>query len=187
MGCSRHSIEEELLKRIVFKEIKINLELMASYTEVAKFLEQMNVNYEQVVEYDSQIATLQAEYNRYYKLKSNLFADIKEGLIDKKEFDEFHSLYEKKCSELEGAIAAQKKIIKDMFQNGIMAKTQLEKMKESLELQELDRELLVTTVRKIYVHEDKKLDIEFRFSNEMDKLAVMSRIYHEKTSVQEVI
>ena len=59
MGCSRHSIEEETLKRIVFKEIKKYLELMASYSEVAEYLEQMNVNYEQVVEYDSQIATLQ--------------------------------------------------------------------------------------------------------------------------------
>ena len=187
MGCSRHSIEEETLKRIVFKEIKKYLELMASYSEVAEYLEQMNVNYEQVVEYDSQIATLQTEYNRYYGLKSSLFADLKEGLIDKKEFDEFHNLYERKCSELEGAIAAQKKIIKDMFQNGVAAKSQLEKIKETLELQELDRELLVTTVRKIYVHEDKRLEIEFRFSNEMDKLAVMSQMCHEKTSMQEVI
>lgn len=187
MGCSRHSIEEETLKRIAFKEIKKYLELMASYSEVAEYLEQMNVNYEQVVEYDSQIATLQTEYNRYYGLKSSLFADLKEGLIDKKEFDEFHNLYERKCSELENAIAAQKKIIKDMFRNGIAAKSQLEKIKETLELQELDRELLVTTVRKIYVHEDKRLEIEFRFSNEMDKLVVMSQMCHEKTSMQEVI
>lgn len=187
MGCSRHSIEEDTLKKIVFKEIQKHLELMASYSEIAEYLEQMNVNYEQVVEYDSQIATLQAEYNRYNGLKSNLFADLEEGLIDKKEFDEFYDLYERKCSELESAITAQKKIIKDMFQNGVLAKSQLEKIKETLELQELDRELLVTTVRKIYVHEDKRLEIEFRFSNEMDKLAVMSQMCHEKTSMQEVI
>ena len=74
-----------------------------------------------------------------------------------------------------------------MFRNGVAAKSQLEKIKETLELQELDRELLVTTVRKIYVHEDKRLEIEFRFSNEMDKLAVMSQMCHEKTSVQGVI
>ena len=74
-----------------------------------------------------------------------------------------------------------------MFRNGVAAKSQLEKIKETLELQELDRELLVTTVRKIYVHEDKRLEIEFRFSKEMDTLAVMSQMCHEKTSMQEVI
>ena len=187
MGCSRHSIEEELLKRIVFKEIKKYLELMASYSEAARYLEQMNVNYEQVVEYDSQIAALQSEYNRYYTLKSNLFTDLKEGLIDKKEFDEFHNLYERKCNELENAVTAQKKIIKDMFQNGIAAKSQLEKLKETLDIQELDRELLVTTIRRVYVHEDKRLEIEFRFKSEMDKLAVLNQMYHEKASMQEVV
>ncbi len=187
MGCSRHSIEEELLKRIVFKEIKKYLELMASYSEAARYLEQMNVNYEQVATYDSQIAALQSEYNRYYALKSNLFTDLKEGLIDKKEFDEIHNLYERKCNELENAVTAQKKIIKDMFKNGIAAKSQLEKLKETLDIQELDRELLVTTIRRVYIHEDKRLEIEFRFKSEMDKLAVLNQMYHEKTSMQEVV
>lgn len=169
-GCSRHSIEEERLKQILFKEIKKFLELMVSYLEVLKFLDKMNINYEQVVEYDSQIATLRLEYNKYYELKSSLFADLKEGLIDKKEFDEFHSLYQKKCDELNYAITAQKKIIKDMFQNGILAKLQLDKIKDTLELQELSRELLVVTVHRIYIFEDKRLEIEFRFSNELEKL-----------------
>lgn len=187
MGCSRHSIEEGLLKRIVFKEIKKYLELMASYEETARYLEQMNVNYEQVAEYDSQIASLQAEYGRYYTLKSNLCSDLKEGLIDKKEFDEFHQLYEGKCNELENAVKAQKKIIRDMVQNGIAAKSRLEKLKENLDIQELDRELLVTTIRRVYIHEDKRLEIEFRFHSEMDKLGVLSRMYHEKTSMREVV
>lgn len=187
MGCSRHSVEEDILKRIIFKEIKNYLELMASYSEVARYLEQMNINYEQVVEYDLQIAALQSEYNKYYALKSNLFADLKEGLIDKKEFDEFHNLYERKCNKLEDAVTAQKKLIKDMFQNGIAAKSQLEKLKETLDIQELDRELLVTTIRKVYVHEDKRLEVEFRFKSEMDKLAVLNQMYHEKSSMQEVV
>lgn len=187
MGCSRHSIEEGLLKRIVFKEIKKYLELMASYEETARYLEQMNVNYDQVVEYDSQIASLQAEYSKYYALKSSLFSDLKEGLIDKKEFDEFHQLYERKCNELENAVTAQKKIIKDMFQNGVAAKFQLEKLKENLDIQEFDRELLVTTIRRVFIHEDKRLEIEFRFHSEIDKPGVLSRMYHEKTSVQEVV
>ena len=186
-GCSRHSIEEGLLKRIVFKEIKKYLELMASYEETTRYLEQMNVNYEQVAAYDSQIASLQAEYGRYYTLKSNLFSDLKEGLIDKKEFDEFHQLYEIKCNELENAVKAQKKIIKDMFQNGVAAKSQLEKLKENLDIQELDRELLVTTIRRVYIHEDKRLEIEFRFHSEMDKLGILSRMHHEKTSMWEVV
>ena len=74
-----------------------------------------------------------------------------------------------------------------MFQNGVAAKSQLEKLKENLDIQELDRELLVTTIRRVYIHEDKRLEIEFRFHSEMDKLGILSRMYHEKTSMREVV
>jgi len=186
LGCSRHSMEEELLIRIVFKEIKTWIDLMVSYSDVMDLLNKMNVNYEQVIEYDAQIGTLRREYNKYYALKSSLLGDLKEGLIDKNEFDEFHGMYTKKCDELEKVIDSQKKLVKNMFQNGIAAKTQLERMKETVEFQELTRELLVTMVEKIYVHEEKQMDIAFRFSNELDKLSVMSQLYNQKLT-QEVI
>lgn len=164
MGCSRHSVEEETLKKIVLKEIQKYLGLMASYPEAASYLEQMNINEEQVVAtYNSQIAKLQIECNRYNKLKNNLSADRKEGLIDDREYNEFYNIYGQKCSELERVITAQKKTLAVMSQSAAAAKSRLEKIKGKLELWELDRELLVTTVRKISVHEDKRLEIVFRF------------------------
>lgn len=164
MGCSRHSIEEETLKRIVLKEICNYLERMVSYPAIAAYLEQLEVSYEQAAVYDLQIAKLQIEYNKYDRLKNSLSADLREGLIDNREFDEFYTIYGRKCSELEKAIASQKKIIKDMYQNGAAAAAQLEKLKATQKLWELDRELLAATVRKISVHEGKRLEIVFRFS-----------------------
>lgn len=170
LGCSRHSISEEVLKEILLKEIKTWLDLMMSYSKVMDVVNEMNVNYEQVVEYDMQIGILRNEYNRYDKLKSGLLSDLKEGLIDKEEFEEFQCLYTKKCDEIENAINNQKTLIKKMFQNGIAANTQLNRYRETADLGELTRELLVTMVKKIYVHEDKELDIVFRFSNELEEL-----------------
>lgn len=184
LGCSRHSIEEEQLKRIVFSEIKTFLDMMCTYSDVVDYMNEINVNYEQVIEYDSQIANLRNEYNKYYGLKSSLLGDLKEGLINKNEFDEFHSLYERKCSDLEKAIDGQKKLVKDMFQNGIAAKSQLDKFRQNAEITELSRELLVSTICKIYVHEDKRLEIEFRFANEFEKLGIMNQLY--QSQMQEV-
>lgn len=183
-GCSRHSIEEEQLKRIVLSEIKTFLNLMCSYGDVVEYMDEINVNYEQVVEYDSQIANLRAEYNKYYGLKSSLLGDLKDGLIDKNEFDEFHSLYERKCCDLEKAIEGQKKLVKNMFQNGVAAKAQIDKFKESADITELNRELLVSMISKIYIYEDKRLEIEFRFANEFEKLGIINQMY--QTKIQEV-
>lgn len=187
LGCTRHSIEEDVLKKILLGEIKTWIDLMASYAEIMDVMDEMNISYEQVVEYDSQIGILRNEYNKYYGLKSGLLCDLKEGLIDKEEFDEFHSLYTKKCEVLEQAISNQKVLIKQMFQNGVAAKVQLDKYRETKDLGELTRELLVTMVSKVYVHEGKEMDIVFRFSNEMEKLKSIHRMVKNDTLKCEVV
>lgn len=187
LGCTRHSIEEDVLKKILLGEIKTWIDLMASYAEIMDAMDEMNISYEQVVEYDSQIGILRSEYNKYYGLKSGLLSDLKEGLIDKEEFDEFHSLYTKKCEELDQAISNQKVLIKQMFQNGVAAKVQLDKYRETKDLGELTRELLVTMVSKVYVHEGKELDIVFRFSNEMEKLKSIHQMVQNDVLKCEVV
>ena len=187
LGCTRHSIEEDVLKKILLGEIKTWIDLMASYAEIMDVMDEMNISYEQVVEYDSQIGILRNEYNKYYGLKSGLLSDLKEGLIDKEEFDEFHSLYTKKCEELDRAISNQKVLIKQMFQNGVAAKVQLDKYRETKDLGELTRELLVTMVSKVYVHEGKELDIVFRFSNEMEKLKSIHQMVQNDVLKCEVV
>ena len=92
-----------------------------------------------------------------------------------------------KVNELELAINNQKNLVKKMFQNGVAAKTQLDKYKESKDLGTLTRELLVTMVSKVYVHEGKKLDIVFRFSNELEKLKVINQMVQNDILKQGVV
>lgn len=171
--CSRHSIKEETLKTIVLKEIQVYTALFVDYSRIMEELKQMEVGYEQVVAYDSQIAALQKEYNRYYALKNGVYGDLKEGLIKKEEFDEFRELYSKKCSDIERAIAGQKQIVKEMFQNGVAATVQLNEWKESLSIDTLDRGILAATVERIEIFEDKRIQIVLRYENEIAKMQVL--------------
>ena len=82
--CTRHSIPEEVLKRIVLKEIQAYTALFVDYQMIMEELCEMKVSYDQVIGYDTQISKLQEEYNRYYSLKASLGDDLKEGLISKK-------------------------------------------------------------------------------------------------------
>lgn len=187
LGCSRHSIEEEVLKKILWKEIKVWLDLMTSYSEIIDTWKESKARNEQIVEYDMQIDILRKEYHKYDSLKSGLLPDVREGLLDKEEFEELYCLYTKKCNELELVIKKQKTLIKKMFQNGVTAKAQLDRYKESKTFKELTRELLVMLVSKIYVHEDKELDIVFRFSNELDKLKETNQMVQNDILKQEVV
>lgn len=166
MGCSRHSIEEDVLKRIVLSEINKYFDLLICHSDAAEMINKMDVDYGRVSGYEAQIAAFQEKHRAYNRLKNGLAVDLKKGLIDQKEYGEFYHLYERKCGDLENAIGGHKKIIKDMLRNSAAACEKLEKIRATRELQELDRELLVTTVCKIAVHEKNKLEIMFRFSDE---------------------
>ena len=177
--CTRHSIPEEVLKRIVLKEIQAYTALFVDYQMIMEELCEMQVSYDQVIGYDTQISKLQEEYNRYYSLKASLSDDLKEGLISKEEFDDFRENYGRKCEELEQMIENQKKLVKQMFEDGVSATVQLEDWKKSLEIKELDRTLLALTVDKIYIYENKQIKIHIRYQDMIEKMKVIRRFYAE--------
>ena len=176
-ACTRHSVSEEVLKKIVLKEIQTYTALFVDYERIMDELSKMKIDYEQVVHYDMQIAKLQSEYSRYYGLRASLYDDLKEGLLSKEEFDEFRESYGKKCEELNRRIEKQKELVKQMFENGVSAAVQLEDWKKSLEIKELDRILLALTVDKIYVYENKRLEIHLRYEDMIEKLKIIKQFY----------
>ena len=176
-ACTRHSVSEEVLKKIVLKEIQTYTALFSDYERIMDELHKMRIDYEQVVHYDMQIAKLQSEYSRYYGLRASLYDDLKDGLLSKEEFDEFRESYGKKCEELNRRIEKQKELVKQMFENGVSAAVQLEDWKKSLEIKELDRILLALTVDKIYVYENKRLEIHLRYEDMIEKLKIIKQFY----------
>ena len=177
--CTRHSIPEEVLKKIVLKEIQMYTALFVDYEMIMEELQQMEVSYNQIIGYDTQIAKLQEEYNKCYSIKVSLADDLKSGMISKEEFDEFRESYGKQCEELDQMIEHQKKLVKQMFEGGVSAKVQLEDWKKSLEIKELDRTLLALTVDKIYIYENKQIKIRIRYQDVIEKMKVIKRFYTE--------
>ena len=165
------------MKTIVLKEIQTYSALFMDYDAVMQELQKMEVGYEQIVEYDTQIAEMQAEYNRFYALRTSLYDDLKEGLIGKEEFEEFRKIYGEKCDQLQQSIEGQKQIIKNMFQSGVAAAVQLGDWKKSLELKELDRNLLASAIDRISVYENKHLEVVLRYQNVIEKMRVMSEFF----------
>ena len=185
LGCSRHSIPEEELKRVLIKEIRLWSNLMASYSEIMDAMDTANVDSRQVVKYNAQIDILQEEYNKYCRLKNELPFDLRKGFIDSKEFDQFRCLYAQKCEELKSAVNNQKIIVKKMFKNGIESQLELDRYKETADFLELTRELLVAMISKVYVYEGKRLDVVFSFSNEFKQYETIRQMASDEGLRQE--
>lgn len=186
--CTRHSVPEDVLRRIVLKEIQTFTALFADYEMVMEELQKMEISYEQVVNFDMQIAKLQEEHSRFYSLKASLHDDLRTGLITKEEFDDFRESYGKRCEELEQMIEEQKKMVKQMFEGSVRATVRLEEWKRSLELNELDRTLMALTVDRIEIYENKQIKIRLRYQDVFEKMNVIKRFYSEyQAEVQKVV
>lgn len=185
--CTRHSISAEVLKEIVLKEIQTYTVLFIDYEVVMQKLQNMEVSYEQVVSYDTQIAKLQEEYNKCYVLHTTLYDDLKEGLLSREEFTEFREIYGRKCEKIERTIENQKQIVRNMFKSGVAAAVQLNEWKNSLDMKEVDRMLLASAVEKILIYEDKKIVILLRYQDVIQKMQVICNFYAAQASNGEYV
>ena len=165
-GCSRHSIEEERLKEIIAEIIRHYANCFLEEKQMFEKALEMETNFESIVRYDTEIARLKGEQDKYYSLCSGLYEDLRQGIITKEEFERLHGDFKCKASEFEEAQKKQEGMIKELFKNGVMSAARLKTMQDSSELKEIDRHTLCSMVKAITVFENKRLEVEFYYMNQ---------------------
>ncbi|MDR2888397.1 MAG: recombinase family protein [Lachnospiraceae bacterium] len=166
-GCTRHFISEAELKVVVFKECCTYANLFLSQADLLEEIKQKETNFEVITKYDQEITRLRTEQERYYKLSSGLYEDLRNGVLNKDEFEQLHHAYTENADRLDQAIKNQEELVKRLFKQGIAAGTRLEKFKSCLQLEAIDRYTLVNLIHRIAYYGDKRIAIEFNFQAEL--------------------
>ena len=107
-------------------------------------------------------------------LRTGLYGDLKQGIITEEDFRDFRQIYETQYQATEDAIKQQENAIQNLFKSGVAAGANLEKMKSTLEITELNRDIVVTFVSRILVYEDKRVFLEFRAQDMFAKVLMLA-------------
>lgn len=164
-GCSRHSIEENVLKGLTGTAVR---QYANDFLEQERLFEQAQdreANLQAVISYNKEIARLKQEQDKYYSLCARLYEDLREGVITKEEFERLHNGFQKKAESLTAAEEKQEQLVREMFRTGVLSAGRLAAFKESLKLTEIDRHTLASLVKRIWVYEGKRVEIEFYFTD----------------------
>lgn len=180
LGCTRHSIPEEELKHLILSGLKQQLALFLDKSHVLTQIETMEVQFEEVAAFDKEIRKLHQEQEKYVSLRSGLYEDLKQGIITEEDFKDFRQIYETQYQAAEAAIRQQEEAIKDLFKAGVSAGANLEKMKSTLEITELSRDILVAFVSRILVYEDKRVFLELRAGDMFAKVLMLADYIESK-------
>lgn len=179
-ACSRHSIREEDLNEIVLGELQSYINSMCDCEKFLVHLDELNINYDEAVVHDKEIAALKAELTRFSALKSALYQDLQDEIISKEQFTRYREEYTGREQELELAIREQEEIIRNIYENGIAVAKDLEQFREGLVLGKLDRMALVSFIDRILIFDDFRVEIVFKCRQEMKKIAGLFQMANEE-------
>ncbi len=179
-ACSRHSIREEDLNEIVLGELQSYINSMCDCEKFLVHLDELNINYDEAVVHDKEIAALKAELTRFSALKSALYQDLQDEIISKEQFTRYREEYTGREQELELAIREQEEIIRNIYENGIAVAKDLEQFREGLVLGKLDRMALVSFIDRILIFDDFRVEIVFKYRQEMKKIAGLFQMANEE-------
>ncbi len=182
-GCSRHSIEEEVLKGLVEKTVKKYTNTFLEGKALLDRAKEREEGFNAISVYNKEIRRLKEEQDRYYSLCSGLYEDLREGVITKAEFERLHGCFKEKAAQMEEAGKKQEALIKEMFKKGVLSAGRLKAFQDCVELKELDRHTLGSLVKRIRVYEGRRIEIEYYF---MDQYRVMLGACMGRTDGQQI-
>lgn len=165
-GCSRHSIEEAVLKELAGTAIRRYANDFLEQEKLFAQAKEREANLQAVISYNKEIARLKKEQEKYFSLTAGLYEDLRTGVITEEEFERLHGEFQKKAESLAAAEGRQEQLVKEMFRFGVLSAGRLAAFKDSLELKEIDRHTLASLVKRIWVYEGKRIEIEFYFTDQ---------------------
>lgn len=170
-GCSRHSIEEGVLRGIVENSIRRFANSFLTEMELFEQAASYEANFESLIQYDKETVRLKQEQDKYFALCSALYEDLERKIISKEEFERLHHGFMQKEKALEAAREKQENLVKDMFRKGVLSAGRLKTFQDCVELKEIDRHTMSSMVRRIDVYENREVEIAFHFRDEFTAMA----------------
>lgn len=164
-GCSRHGVEEKKLKYLVLESIRQYVNTFLNEMTLFEAAKKLKTKKYSLEYYSKEIEILKREKNKYNMLCQSLHKDLAEGIITKEEFIHLNEEFKRKADTLENARKRQESMIKEMVQKDIISFEKLKSIQDVLKFKEMDRYMLSSFIKKIYVYEEKRIEIVFYFSD----------------------
>ena len=110
---------------------------------------------------------LRNKVNKYYKLLHSLSGNLASGVISRDDYALLRERYQTEIKSLESNIEKQEEYMEDLLENKLLCEEWVNTFLEKPSLGDLDRDMLLQYVEKINVFEGKKIEIVYRFQDEL--------------------
>ena len=184
--CSSHRISENTLNMAITKTLQLHLKQLGDLQESIRYIRETSGNSDKIKKLVLQSEKRKEDIEKYNRLKLECYEDYKKELITQDEYMLFKKELDNRIEEIQRAITELGKKKRMLLDGGYEKESLLEKFLTSKEI-ELKRSILVRFISRIYVYEDHRIEIIFRYQDEIEQLAGLVGEIKQETAVREVI
>lgn len=169
-NCTAHLINCEKVEQIVLEALRRQIELLDKAEAMITFITENKTDRSGLRVVGEQIKKLKGEIDHYGELKAKLYRDMVEGLIDRKEYEEINGRFDASRSKDEETLHALEKKEQVLLSNQLKFQPWVENLKQYQNLTELSRSVVISTIDRVVVSDEKEVEVHFKFEDELNEI-----------------
>lgn len=168
--CTRHTIREEELTRSILRAIQTQVSYLESVVSIIDKVNTSDAAESKTQHVEKMLRDKQKDLDRVKSISDGLYADWKNGEITRDEYQRMKVKYREKAEQIAEAIMKLETELQQLSQAINSENAVFKAFLRYRNVQQLNRTILMELVDMVYVHENKKITVQFKFGNELDRI-----------------
>lgn len=186
-SCAPHRIPEPELSATVLCLLQMHIEKALTLEKAMEAIEKAPEMKADVAKFGGRIQKERGELEKAEKRKLNLYEDLKDGIISKKEYQQLKAEYDRRIGEAESSISAYEKEVKLILESKSSLHEWAREFKEYRNIQTLDRNAAAVLIKKILVHSADRIEVIYNFEDEFARCSEYISAYGEMPDGKEAV
>jgi len=169
-ACTKHSIREDELTRAVTDAINLQIALIENKKKLIEEVKEAPFTKSRIAGISMLIKQKKKEIDKINHIRDSIYVDWKSGDITRVDYTRLKSLQDDKVYQLNDNLEVLKEELRTIeaelnTENPVFRLFQSER-----KIEELDRSLLIEFVEDIYIEENKKINVHFKFKDQIEHI-----------------
>ena len=169
-GCSWHRISENDLMGAVLGAVNLHIQKVLDVQEALKQIENAPSRQLMIQKYLERLSIKEEERKKAERLKIGIYEDLKDGLLDKEEYQKLKAEFDSRIAEADSAVKELKRQIAGLEGSRSANAPWMIYFQQFGRLEQLTRWAAAIIINKILVYEDNRIKITFNFEADLNRI-----------------
>lgn len=169
-GCSWHRISENDLMGAVLGAVNLHIQKVLDVQEALKQIENAPSRQLMIQKYQERLSRKEEERKKAERLKIGIYEDLKDGLLDKEEYQKLKAEFDSRIAEAKAAVKELTRQISELEESHSASAPWMNYFQQFGRLEQLTRWAAAIIINKILVYEDNRIKITFNFEADLNRI-----------------